>query len=72
MAEQGLVTAAGLEERGILKRGTAYRMGKLGLIPCSYVGPKRKGVRFNVDEVLKALRRPAETEKPKGSFGLSD
>ncbi len=52
-----LVTAAGLEERGILKKGTAYRMAKLKLIPCSYVGPKRGGIRFSPPEVLAALRR---------------
>ncbi len=62
MTEQGLVTAAGLEERGILKKGTAYRMAKLKLIPCSYVGPKRGGVRFDPPEVLAALRRPAVVE----------
>jgi hypothetical protein len=63
MTEQGLVTAAGLEERGILKKGTAYRMAKLKLIPCSYIGPKRGGVRFDPREVLAALKRPVVTEK---------
>lgn len=56
-----LVTAAGLEERGILKKGTAYRMAKLNLIPCSYVGPKRGGIRFSPLAVLEALRRPEVT-----------
>jgi hypothetical protein len=61
--EDALVTAAGLEERGILKKGTAYRMAKLKLIPCSYVGPKREGIRFSPPEVLAALRRPAPEVK---------
>ena len=59
MTECELVTAAALQERGILKKGTAYRMAKLKLIPCSYVGPKRRGIRFSPTEVLAALRQPA-------------
>lgn len=59
MTEQGLVTAARLEELGILKKGTAYRMAKLKLIPCAYVGARRRGIRFFPAEVLDALRRPA-------------
>lgn len=58
MTEQELVTAAVLEERGILKKGTAYRMAKLKLIPCAYVGTRRRGIRFSPAEVLEALRRP--------------
>jgi hypothetical protein len=58
-----LVTAARLEECGVLKKGTAYKMAKANLIPCRYVGPKRTGIRFNVSEVLEALRRqPAQME----------
>ena len=62
MTEQGLVTAGELENRGILKKGTAYRMAKLKLIPCSYVGPKRGGIRFSTTEVLTALRQPTAAE----------
>lgn len=62
MTDQELVTATGLEERGILRKGTAYRMAKLRLIPCSYVGPKRGGIRFSPQEVLAALRRPVKVE----------
>jgi hypothetical protein len=64
MNDQVLVSAKGLEERGILKKGTAYRMAKLKLIPCSYVGSKHGGIRFSPPEVLAALRRPAEIESP--------
>ncbi|WP_447979036.1 hypothetical protein [Candidatus Nitrospira bockiana] len=56
-----LVTAKVLDERRILSRWTAYRMARLKLIPCYYVGPKRKGIRFNPQEVVQALRqRPLE------------
>ena len=58
-----LVTASVLEARGILKKGTAYRMAKLNLIPCAYVGTKRRGIRFSPAEVLEALRRPASEVK---------
>jgi hypothetical protein len=55
---QELVSAAALEARGILTRGTAYRMAKAGLLPSYTVGTKGRGVRFRIDEVLEALRRP--------------
>ena len=57
MIDQELVTAAELEARGILKKGTAYRMARLKLIPCACVGPKRGGIRFSPAEVLAALQR---------------
>lgn len=59
MTDQALVTASALEELQILKKGTAYRMAKQGHIPSYLVGPKGRGIRFRVDEVLEALRRPA-------------
>ena len=62
MTEHELVTAAVLEERGILKKGTAYRMAKLNLIPFSKVGPKRRGIRFSPHDVLIALKQPAVSE----------
>ena len=58
--KEGLVTAGGLEQRQILKKGTAYRMAKEGQIPSYLVGRKGRGIRFRVDEVLAALRRPAK------------
>jgi len=51
-----LVTAAELEQRGILKRGTAYRMARQGLIPARYVGVKKRGIRFCAEEVLETLK----------------
>ena len=56
--QQELLSAVDLERRGILSKGTAYRMAKLRLIPSYAVGPKGRGVRFRVEEVLAALRRP--------------
>lgn len=57
-----LITAAVLEERGILTKGTAYRMARSGQIPCYSVGTEGRGVRFRVDEVLAALKRPLASE----------
>jgi excisionase family DNA binding protein len=63
MSEQTLVSAAVLEQRGILSKGTAYRMAKRGVLPSYAVGTKGRGVRFRVEEVLAALRRPAIAER---------
>lgn len=62
MNEEGLITAVELEQRGILKRGTVFRMARLGLIPSYRVGVKGRGLRFCVAEVLAALRRPTVRE----------
>lgn len=56
-----LVTAAGLEDRGILPRATAYKMARAGQIPAYAIGAKGRGVRFRIEEVLAALRRPMTT-----------
>ena len=61
MTEQ-LVTAGELEKRGILKKGTAYRMAKAGQLSCYTVGVSGRGVRFRIDEVFEALRRPGRAE----------
>ena len=58
MQEQELVTAAVLEVKGILKKGTAYKMVAAGKLPHFRVGPRGKGVRFSVSEVIGTLRRP--------------
>jgi hypothetical protein len=62
-SEHCLVTADELEKLGILRRGTAYRMQAEGKIPHYVVGCRGRGIRFKVDEVLAALRRPATSEK---------
>lgn len=56
-----LVSAGVLEELGILNRTVAYKMAKAGQIPSYLIGTKGKAVRFRVDEVLTALRRPILT-----------
>jgi excisionase family DNA binding protein len=61
-AQSELVTAAGLEDRGILPKTTAYKMARAGHIPSYAIGTKGRGVRFRVEEVLAALRRPAKAE----------
>ncbi len=52
-----LVKARVLEERRILKTGTAYRMARLGLLKTYRVGAKATGVRFRLSEVLAALEQ---------------
>jgi excisionase family DNA binding protein len=62
MEGEALVSANQLETLGILSKGTAYRMAKAGQIPSYGVGAKGRGVRFRIEEVLAALRRPARGE----------
>lgn len=56
-----LVKARVLEERRILKAGTAYRMARIGLLKTYRVGEKSGGVRFRVSEVLAALEKLGQT-----------
>ena len=65
MLEEGLVTASQLEKRNILRRTTAYKMARRGQIPSYAIGPKGRGIRFCVSEVLEALRRTISDEKPR-------
>lgn len=58
-----LETATELDRAGIVKRGSAYKLAKQGIIPSYLVGPKQTGVRFRRSEVLAALRRPAPEVK---------
>lgn len=60
--EACLVTANDLEKLGIMPKGTAYKMVAGGKLPHYLVGNSGRGIRFMVDEVLKALRRPASHE----------
>lgn len=53
-----LITAKDLESLGIMPKGTAYRMVAEGKLPHYVVGARDRGIRFRVDEVLSALRRP--------------
>jgi hypothetical protein len=57
--DEPLESATDLERAGIVKRASAYKLAKAGVIPSYLVGPKQTGVRFRRSEVLAALRRPA-------------
>ena len=54
-----LVTAQELEARGVMKKGTAYRMAAAGRLTHYKIGCLGTGIRFRVDEVLAALWQPA-------------
>ena len=62
-ASEPLETATELARAGIIKKGSAYKQAKLGIIPSYLVGPKQTGVRFRRSEVLAALRRPASARE---------
>ena len=62
MNSEQLVTAQELEERGVMRKGTAYRMVKAGQLTHYKVGCGGGGIRFRVDEVLADLRRLATTK----------
>lgn len=74
MNDEPLVSARALEEKGILPKGSAYRLAKRGLIPCFTVGTKGRGVRFRVSEVVEALRKPGftagQTSRPMRQEGV--
>lgn len=61
-SDNRLVTAQDLERIGVMRKGTAYRMVADGRLPHYIVGCRGRGVRFRVEEVLAALRRPAKSE----------
>ncbi len=66
MNDEPFVSAQELEDRGILRKGTAYKLAKLGLIPSFSVGVKGRGVRFRVSEVIEALRKSGFTTATAG------
>jgi excisionase family DNA binding protein len=57
-----LKTARELFEAHGIPRGTIYRLAKAGIIPSYKMGVKGRGLRFNAEEVLQALRKPAKAE----------
>jgi hypothetical protein len=70
MDEIKLVTARGFQENYGIRTGTLYRLAKAGIIPSYKIGVKGRGILFNPEEVLQALRRPVKseaTEKDKGN-----
>jgi hypothetical protein len=61
-----LVTAQDLEAMGIMRKSTAYRMCKAGLLDHYKVGIAGGGIRFKVREVLAALRVPSQGQREAG------
>ena len=59
--EVALVDATTLAEKLGQAKSSVYRLAKDGRIPAYQAGPKLSGLRFDVDEVLAALRRPSKT-----------
>jgi hypothetical protein len=57
-----LMTARQMFEAHGIPPGMAYRLAKAGIIPSYKMGVKGRGIRFNPEEVLQALRRPAKAE----------
>ncbi len=62
-SDNRLVTAQDLERIGVMPKGTAYRMAAEGKLPHYIVGCRGRGIRFKLDEVLSALRRPTASEE---------
>jgi hypothetical protein len=60
--QRELVSAKELEALGILSKAMAYKMARAGHIPSYAIGMERRGIRFRVEEILAALRRPAVPE----------
>lgn len=56
------LTATELAERLGMGKGSVYKLAKAGKIPSYAVGPKLTGLRFDLEEVLAVLRRPAAVE----------
>jgi len=53
-----LVDAAELAKHLGQAKSSIYRLHKRGLIPAYAAGPNLHGLRFDLDEVKEALRRP--------------
>ena len=57
LVTQKIVSAKDLELMGILKRRTALRMAKLGLIPHVRFGEKMRAVGFIPGDLIEALKK---------------
>jgi excisionase family DNA binding protein len=53
-----LVDASTVAEKLGQARSSIYRLARAGRIPSYAAGPRRTGLRFSVEEVMAALRRP--------------
>ena len=52
--------AGPLGKRLNMATGSIYKLAKSGQIPSYRCGPKLHGLRFNLDEVKAALKRPVQ------------
>jgi predicted DNA-binding transcriptional regulator AlpA len=59
MESDSLVDADTLARKLGQATSSIYRLAKSGAIPSFKAGPRGRGVRFDLQEVKKALRRPA-------------
>ncbi len=59
-SDNRLVTAQDLERIGVMPKGTAYRMAADGKLPHYLIGCRGRGIRFRVNEVIEALKRPVK------------
>ena len=57
MSDHRLVSASTCARALGVTTGCLYRMAREGLVPSYRVGVQQRGVRFDVEEVKKALRR---------------
>ena len=62
MLQASLVDATELARQLGQAKSSIYRLQKRGLIPAYGAGPNLRGLRFDVEEVKAALRRPVAKE----------
>ena len=70
MTEKPKVNAAALAKLYNMNVSSVYKSVKSGRIPAYVVGPKLGALRFDLDEVGEALRRPASNGKQNGEAVL--
>lgn len=59
---ESLVRVATAAQRLGMTRSSIYRLVKMGRIPSFCAGPLQTGIRLDIEEVRKALRRPRPDE----------
>lgn len=63
MSQNVLVNAEELARQLGQAKSSIYRLASRGVIPAYSAGPHLRGLRFDVEEVKAALRRPVIAEK---------
>jgi excisionase family DNA binding protein len=61
MSEQLLVSVDEAARQLGMAKSSLYRMSALNLIPVYKIGPKKRGVRLSMPEVLASLRRSSNS-----------